>query len=44
MVRAIVGTLLAVGQGRLSIAEFEQIILARDRRRAGRAAPAEGLS
>ena len=44
MVRAIVGTLLAVGQGRLSITEFEQIILAKDRRRAGRAAPAEGLS
>jgi tRNA pseudouridine38-40 synthase len=44
MVRAIVGTLLEVGQGRLSIADFEQIILARDRRRAGRAAPAEGLS
>ncbi|QDK80391.1 tRNA pseudouridine(38-40) synthase TruA [Spirosoma sp. KCTC 42546] len=44
MVRAIVGTLLAVGQGRISSSEFEQIILARDRRRAGRAAPAEGLS
>ncbi|WP_460944728.1 tRNA pseudouridine(38-40) synthase TruA [Spirosoma daeguense] len=44
MVRAIVGTLLAVGQGRLTIDEFDQIILARDRKRAGRAAPAEGLS
>ncbi|WP_420150139.1 tRNA pseudouridine(38-40) synthase TruA [Spirosoma sp.] len=44
MVRAIVGTLLAVGQERLSIADFENIILARDRRKAGRAAPAEGLS
>ncbi len=44
MVRAIVGTLLAVGQGRLSVGEFDQIILDRDRRRAGRAAPAEGLS
>ncbi|SOD81439.1 tRNA pseudouridine(38-40) synthase TruA [Spirosoma fluviale] len=44
MVRAIVGTLLAVGQERLSVADFEQIILARDRKRAGRAAPAEGLS
>ena len=44
MVRAIVGTLLAVGQERLSLADFEQIILARDRRRAGRAAPAEGLA
>ncbi|MCX6216044.1 tRNA pseudouridine(38-40) synthase TruA [Spirosoma sp.] len=44
MVRAIVGTLLAVGQERLSITDFEQIILDRDRKRAGRAAPAEGLS
>ena len=43
MVRAVVGTLLLVGQGRLSIPEFEQIILARDRRRAGPAAPAAGL-
>ncbi|GAB3700679.1 tRNA pseudouridine(38-40) synthase TruA [Spirosoma flavus] len=44
MVRAIVGTLLAVGQERLSVNDFEQIILARDRKKAGRAAPAEGLS
>lgn len=44
MVRAIVGTLLAVGQGQLSVAEFDQIIEAKDRRRAGRSAPAEGLS
>lgn len=44
MVRAIVGTLLDLGQGKLTLPEFEQIILARDRRRAGRAAPAEGLA
>jgi tRNA pseudouridine38-40 synthase len=44
MVRAVVGTLLAVGQGRLSVAEFDDIIRARNRKRAGRAAPAEGLS
>lgn len=44
MVRAIVGTLLMVGQERMTVDEFEQIILARDRRAAGRAAPAEGLS
>ncbi len=44
MVRAIVGTLLAVGQGRLSVAEFGAVIEARNRKRAGRAAPAEGLS
>ncbi|GAB3546102.1 tRNA pseudouridine(38-40) synthase TruA [Spirosoma fluminis] len=44
MVRAIVGTLLDVGQHRLGVAEFEWIINARDRKQAGRAAPAEGLS
>jgi len=44
MVRAIVGTLLAVGQGGLSVAEFDQIIQAKDRKRAGRAVPADGLS
>lgn len=44
MVRALVGTLLAVGQGRLSVAEFDGIIGAKDRQRAGRSAPAEGLS
>jgi tRNA pseudouridine38-40 synthase len=43
MVRAIVGTLLEVGQGRMSPATFEEIILARDRKVAGRAAPASGL-
>ncbi|QKZ13384.1 tRNA pseudouridine(38-40) synthase TruA [Spirosoma sp. KUDC1026] len=44
MVRAVVGTLLAVGQGQLSVASFDDIIRARDRKRAGRAAPADGLS
>lgn len=44
MVRAIVGTLLAVGQERMSVAEFRAVIEAKDRKRAGRAAPAEGLS
>ena len=43
MVRAIVGTLLLIGQGKLTALEFEQIILARDRRKAGPAAPAAGL-
>lgn len=43
MVRAIVGTLLDVGQGKRSIADVERIILARDRKQAGRAAPAAGL-
>ena len=43
MVRTIVGSLLPVGLGKLSVEEFDQIILARDRKRAGAAAPAEGL-
>jgi len=43
MVRAIVGTLLDVGQGRLTPDEFEAIIKAKNRKRAGRAAPPEGL-
>ncbi len=43
MVRTIVGTMLDIGQGRLSLDRFEQIILARDRTVAGRAAPANGL-
>ncbi|MFC3809853.1 tRNA pseudouridine(38-40) synthase TruA [Lacihabitans lacunae] len=44
MVRAIVGTLLDVGMGKISIAQFEAIILAKDRRKAGTAAKAEGLT
>ncbi|AQG82357.1 tRNA pseudouridine(38-40) synthase TruA [Spirosoma montaniterrae] len=44
MVRAIVGTLMMVGQGRMTVADFERIIQTRDRQAAGRAAPAEGLS
>ncbi|WP_461086559.1 tRNA pseudouridine(38-40) synthase TruA [Spirosoma flavus] len=43
MVRTIVGTLLEIGQGRMNLEQFEQIILARDRNAAGRAAPANGL-
>jgi tRNA pseudouridine38-40 synthase len=43
MVRAIVGTLLEVGQHRMSVAEFAAIVQAEDRTRAGRAAPASGL-
>ncbi len=43
MVRAIVGTLLEVGSGRLSLEDFEQIILSKNRNKAGRAVPAEGL-
>ncbi|TDB61849.1 tRNA pseudouridine(38-40) synthase TruA [Arundinibacter roseus] len=43
MVRALVGTLLDVGTGKISVADFEQIILAKDRKKAGRQAPAHGL-
>ncbi len=43
MVRAIVGTLLEVGEGKMTVAQFEQIILSKDRKKAGRAVPPEGL-
>ncbi|OIN56841.1 tRNA pseudouridine(38-40) synthase TruA [Arsenicibacter rosenii] len=43
MVRAIVGTLLEVGQGRMTPDQFEAIIQAKNRSKAGRAAPPEGL-
>jgi tRNA pseudouridine38-40 synthase len=43
MVRNIVGTLLVVGEGKLDAAEFAAVLAGRDRRRAGRTAPAHGL-
>ena len=43
MVRNIVGTLLLVGDGKLSDEGFAAIFASRDRRRAGRTAPAHGL-
>ncbi len=43
MVRAIVGTLLEVGKEKLSIHDFEQIILSKDRKAAGMAVSPEGL-
>ena len=43
MVRAIVGTLLNVGLGKTSLAEFEQIILGKNRSDAGFSVPAHGL-
>lgn len=43
MVRAVVGTLLWVGSGRLSIEDFRQIIEAQDRKAAGPNAAAKGL-
>jgi tRNA pseudouridine38-40 synthase len=44
MVRAIVGTLIPVGRGKLSVSEFEDIINRKDRGLAGQSAPAHGLS
>jgi len=43
MVRAIVGTLLEVGQGKLTIHQFREIIERKDRGAAGASAPAQGL-
>ena len=43
MVRAIVGTLLEVGRGKLSIDGFRQVIEAQDRGRAGTSAPGHAL-
>jgi tRNA pseudouridine38-40 synthase len=43
MVRAIVGTLLEVGIGKLSVADFEKIIEQQDRTKAGESAAAKGL-
>lgn len=43
MVRAIVGTLLLVGEEKITTGEFEAILAAHDRKKAGRSAPAAGL-
>jgi len=43
MVRAIVGTLLWVGKGKLRAADVPDLLAARDRRRAGHSAPAHAL-
>ncbi len=44
MVRAITGTLIPVGTGKLGLKEFEAIIEGRNRGLAGQSAPAQGLS
>jgi len=44
MVRAIVGTLLDVGNGRISIDKFREILESRDRCQAGFSVPAKGLT
>lgn len=43
MVRAIVGTMVNIGLGKVSIAEFEKIIESKDRNKAGFSVPAHGL-
>lgn len=43
MVRAVVGTLVDVGRGKVSLQEFAQIVEQKDRRAAGISAPACGL-
>jgi tRNA pseudouridine38-40 synthase len=43
MVRAIVGTHVDIGTGKINIGDFKEIIMARDRSRAGKSAPAKGL-
>jgi len=43
MVRNIMGTLLEVGKGRMTVEEFRDILESRDRRRAGVPAPPQGL-
>jgi tRNA pseudouridine38-40 synthase len=43
MVRAIIGTLVEVGKGKISSEEFQRIVDSKDRKRAGPTAPAHGL-
>jgi tRNA pseudouridine38-40 synthase len=43
MVRALVGTLMEIGQGRITVADFGKIIESKNRKSAGRAVPACGL-
>ncbi len=43
MVRAIVGTLVEVGEHKLDLDAFREVILSKDRSKAGTSAPAQGL-
>ncbi|MEQ9299687.1 MAG: tRNA pseudouridine(38-40) synthase TruA [Cyclobacteriaceae bacterium] len=43
MVRAIVGTLLMVGERKMTLEDFQNVLDSRDRRKAGRSVPAHGL-
>jgi tRNA pseudouridine38-40 synthase len=43
MVRALVGTLLEVGRGKMTVAEFRRVLESGERAQAGRTAPPQGL-
>lgn len=43
MVRAVVGTLLEIGEGKLTFSDFKKIIQSRNRSEAGKSVPAKGL-
>ncbi len=43
MVRAIVGTMMELGHGRITLEEFEAIVQSDDRKKAGESAPPQGL-
>ena len=43
MVRAIVGTMINIGTGKISLQDFEKIIDSKDRSNAGFSVPAHGL-
>jgi tRNA pseudouridine38-40 synthase len=43
MVRAIIGTLVEVGKGKMNAEEFRKILESKDRKKAGPTAPAQGL-
>ncbi len=43
MVRALVGTMLLVGEEKMDIAAFKEVLESRDRKKAGRSVPAHGL-
>ena len=43
MVRNIVGTLVDVGLGKISVEDFRQVLLSKDRKKAGITAPGQGL-
>jgi tRNA pseudouridine38-40 synthase len=43
MVRAIVGTMIEIGSGKLGVEDMKRIIEAKDRSDAGFSVPAEGL-